>query len=150
MSPSFWWGPLGADGTLVWTASPWLWGVALGAAVCAWLLAWAGERSGRLKAVELGCWAAALAGMVVAFAGPVWVQESGHLEPGRHVVLVDASRSMSVLENGVPRSAQVTDALNKIRAQVGVVEVLHFGSDLQVGEPSDFTLQDTNLSLIHI
>ena len=146
MSTSFWWGPVGGEGTLQWTAPSWVWGLALCVALVAWWLAWKGERSRRHKVLELACWAAALAGMVVALGGPVWVQEEGHLEPGRNVVLIDASRSMSVLEGGVPRSAQVRDALARIQAQVGAVEVYHFGSDLQVGAPSDFTLQDTNLS----
>lgn len=146
MNPSFWWGPLGGEGVLQWSAPSWLWGVALCVALIAWLLAWKGERSARLKTVELVCWAAALAGMVVALGGPVWVQEEGHLEPGRNVVMIDASTSMSVLEKGVPRSAQVSEALARIQAQVGAVEVVHFGSDLQVGEPSEFALRDTNFS----
>ena len=75
---------------------------------------------------------------VVAFAaaGPTWIEESGRLEEGRFVVLIDDSRSMAVLEDGEPRFEQVDDALSEL--DLSRAEVYTFGSELHVGAEPTF------------
>jgi hypothetical protein len=95
--------------------------------------------------LESATWGLALLALVVAFAGPVWVLEEGRMEPGRVAVLVDGSRSMSVLEDGTPRSDAVKGKLAEIASQVGSPDVYHFGDELAVGPPDHFDLPGTDL-----
>ena len=89
-------GCCGAGGTLVWATEPWVLGVALAVALVVLLAAaWSGVRDAR-RAGELALLALALGGLLWMVAGPSWVQEGERTEPGRRVVLVDASRSMQV------------------------------------------------------
>ena len=103
------------------------------------------ERPLAARALELTGWGFAIAGMVVALAGPVWVEESGRTEPGRVVVLVDGSRSMGVIEDGQPRHEAVEGILDHVRRQADRVDVFHFGDDLAVGAPGSFDLPGTDV-----
>jgi uncharacterized membrane protein len=114
-------------------------------AVVAWVAAVPGDRSWPARVAELVLWGLALLGLVVAVAGPMWVEEEGRQEPGRIAVLVDGSRSMSVLEEGSPRAEVVPEILDDIRGQVGEIDVYHFGDDLAVGAPTAFDLPGTDL-----
>jgi uncharacterized membrane protein len=138
-------GDLGAGGHLVLTASePWRVGTAALALGILALAQW-GRRAALARAAESLLLAGALTLLWFVLAGPVWVEESGRTEPGRVVVLVDGSRSMGVLEAGVPRSDQVPALLDAIRADVGDVELYRFGDDLEVGAPEAFDLPGTDL-----
>jgi uncharacterized membrane protein len=138
-------GDLGAGGHLVLTASePWRVGTAAVALGILALAQW-GRRAALARAAESLLLAGALTLLWFVLAGPVWVEESGRTEPGRVVVLVDGSRSMGVLEAGVPRSDQVPALLDAIRADVGDVELYRFGDDLEVGAPEAFDLPGTDL-----
>ncbi|MCP4921976.1 MAG: hypothetical protein GY913_34170, partial [Proteobacteria bacterium] len=80
---------------------------------------------------EVALFAVAVAVLAFAATGPIWIEEAGRFEEGRFVVLVDDSRSMSVLEDGTPRSAQVAGALGEI--DLGRSEIYTFGDELRVG-----------------
>jgi uncharacterized membrane protein len=134
---------VGPAGSLVWTTPEWIVVLAALAALGALALAWFGERGVVARVAELALWAAALAGFVVALAGPTWIEEEGRQEPGRLAVLVDASRSMGVLEGGRPRHAQVPAILDHLLGSD--VDVYHFGGDLRAGPPSSFDLAATDL-----
>lgn len=150
-TPGTWWaellfgGNLSADGTLLWTAPQWQVALVVAVALLAWALAARGARATGARIAELAAWAAALAALAVAVAGPVWVEDAGRLEPGRVVVLVDGSRSMNVLEDGVPRSASVAAAVEAVRGSAERVDVFHFGDDLAVGAPAAYDLPGTDL-----
>ncbi|MCA9491861.1 MAG: hypothetical protein KC621_18140, partial [Myxococcales bacterium] len=115
------------------------------AALAVFAAALPGRRSPLAAIGELGLVAAALGGLVFALAGPVWVEEEGHPEPGRVVALVDASRSMGVVEDGSPRSEQADAALAAVRAELGDVDVYHYGTELAIGAPSAYDLPGTDL-----
>jgi uncharacterized membrane protein len=138
-------GPLGAGGAIEWTAPDWQIVAAAVAALLAWVVAWIGRRPLGASLLESATWGLALFALVVAFAGPVWVLEEGRMEPGRVAVLVDASRSMSVLEEGTPRSDAVRGVLAEVARQVGSPDVYHFGDELAVGAPDHFDLPGTDL-----
>ncbi len=136
---------LGGPGTLEWQASH-ATIVAVTIGLCAvWIATWlplrgpSGWGSRALEALLLGV---ALGGIGWALAGPEWVQDGERVEEGRMVVLVDASRSMGVLEpDGRPRSAAVAGLLDAI----GPAEVYSFGDLLRPGAPSVFEDGDSDL-----
>ncbi len=136
----------GVGGRLVWTASDLVLGVAVGAALLAWVLAALPGRGGAsplARVAELGCLAVALAVAAAAAGGPVWVQEGERKEEGRFVVLVDGSRSMGVLEaDGAPRSADAAEILARLDDGA---EVYTFGDQLRAGPPSTFDDGDSDL-----
>lgn len=137
-------GPLSPEGHLELQASA-LEGVliVLGILVCLGLAAWtARERSPAWP--ELLCLALGLLALGAALAQPVWVEPSGREEPGVLAILVDDSRSMSVLEDGQPRSRQVAEAL--LQTQQGRSEVFTFGTDLGVGDLRSFEQSGSDLS----
>lgn len=136
-------GEIGPAGELLFLTPDWIVWLAGLAAVLAWVLASLGERPLWARALELLLWGLALAGLVLAVARPTWVEEQGRVEPGRLAVLVDASRSMAVLEDGAPRSDAVAPLLDRLDG--ADVDVYRFGSDLSVGAPEDFTLPGTDL-----
>ena len=144
-----WWlgGDLSAQGRLVWQTPEPLIVLAVAAAGAVWVAASVGQRSLSARLGELAAMAVALAGVVIAAARPVWIEEEGRQEPGRVAVLVDASRSMSVLEDGTPRSAAVARTLDHIRREVGgpTVDLYHYGDDLIVGPTDTFEQPGTDL-----
>lgn len=140
-----WWlgGPLGAEGVVEWASPQWVILLASSAAIAAWMTSWVGERQAYQRLAEAVFWAAALLGIVVALAGPIWVEEQGRTEPGRVAVLIDSSRSMSVMEDGKPRFEKVQAILERINDSD--VDLYSFGSDLAVGAPSAFELDGTDI-----
>jgi uncharacterized membrane protein len=139
-----WWlgGSLGAEGVVEWASSQWVIILAISAAIGAWATTWVGERPIHRRVLEALFWAAALAGVVLALAGPIWVEEQGRREPGRVAVLIDASRSMSVMEDGEPRFKQVQPILDRINDSD--VDLYSFGNDLAIGMPSGYVLDGTD------
>lgn len=138
-------GTIGPEGKLAFTSPDWAIILCIVIAALAFFAAMVGKRSALSRAGELACWALSLAGLVVALARPIWIEEEGRTEPGRTIVLVDASRSMSVRQEGAPRSDIVPDILEHVRKEAEVVEVFHFGDELVVGEPTAFDLPGTDL-----
>lgn len=139
-----WWlgGELGPEGVLRWTAPPWAMALSVAAALLVLLLAWrSGRRAGPVWP-ELLALAVGLAALLTMIAGPTWVEDAGHTEPGRAVVLIDDSRSLSVLEGGSPRSDQVKAALD---AAGPGAELFRFGSELSVGGEPTFTQGYTDI-----
>jgi uncharacterized membrane protein len=136
-------GTPGAAGHLEWSSPTWVVVVASAAALLAWGVAWFGERPLLSRLAEAALFGLALAGMVIAIAKPVWVEEEGRQEPARLAVVVDASRSMSILEDGKPRSEAADAILSRIDASD--VDVYHFGPDLAVGKPGAYDLPGTDL-----
>ena len=127
--------PLG-PGRLEWTAPDSVIALAIAGAVIAWLLAWWTGRDARgNRVLELLLWALAVVSVAAALARPRWVEESGHKEPGRTVVLVDSSASMAVMERNTPRYAPVAGLLADIGSEA---EVYHFDNELHVGPPTQF------------
>ena len=139
-----WWigGALGPSGALVWTAPDWVVVVAAGTALVAWVASLAGRRAAVARLAEAALWSGALAGVVVALARPVWVEEQGRTEPGRVAVLVDASASMGVREGGGSRGEQATALAASLEGKG--VDVFHFGANLSAGLPDSFALPDTD------
>lgn len=143
---AFWLGgPLSPEGVLQWTAPQWQIVTVVAVALGIWLLAARGDRPMGARLGELGALAVALAGVVVALARPVWVEEFGRTEPGRVVVLVDGSRSMQVIEEGEARYAAVEGILDHVRRQGDRVDVFHYGDDLGIGAPVGYDLPGTDL-----
>lgn len=138
-------GTLGPEGKLVFTSPDWLIVLCAVVGLLCVVLAAIGPRAAMARAGELLCIAAAMAGLVLALAGPIWVEEEGRTEPGRTLVLVDSSRSMAVRQDGTPRSDAVAEILEHVRKQADSVEVFHFGDDLAVGEPTSYDLPGTDL-----
>ena len=142
-----WWlaGSPGSEGHLDLTAPPWLGWVAVGIGALAWMAAMPGRRAWWAALGELGAWAVALAGLVFAVTLPVWVEDEGRSEAGRVAVVVDASRSMNVVERGKPRA----EAVESIAGQLGVdpsrLDWYHFGDDLAVGAAEAYDLPGTDL-----
>lgn len=132
----------GSGGHLVWTTPTPLVVLAVGGAVTILLFAaWPLPRTLR-RVAELGLLVAALVALVWMAAGPSWLQEGERLEAGRQVVLVDASRSMQVLDaDGRPRAAQVEAVL----ARNPEAEVYSFGSRLRPGRPDVYDDGDSDL-----
>jgi len=134
---------LSPEGELIWTSSELAIQLAIVAGVVAVAVAaWSGRRSGT-RWIELVLLLPAVALVVAAAAGPVWVEESGHTEAPRTVVLIDDSRSMGILEGGEPRHSQVAAALNAIP---GEVDVYTFGRELTPGGPGTFEQGATDLA----
>ena len=138
-------GALGSAGSLTWTAPQWAILLVVTGCLIAFAAALVGKRAALARAVELIAWGAALIGIAVALAGPVWVEEEGRTVAGRLAVVVDGSRSMSVMEDGAPRHAQVAEVLEHIQRSNQEVDVYHFGDDLAIGAPNDFDLPGTDL-----
>lgn len=140
-----WWlgGDLGGEGSLVWMGEQWVVMLAAAVSLLIFGLCLIGRRPVLQRALEAGCIAIALLPIVVALARPVWVEEKGRTEPGRIAVLVDASASMSVIEEGTPRSERVSALLESLRGPE--VDFYHFGADLAVGLPSSYELPGTDL-----
>ncbi len=136
-------GGLGAEGHLAWTAPSWVVVAAAVLALVGLAAAWRGPRAWPLRLAETAAWALALAGVVAALAGPLWIEEEGRREPGRVVVLVDSSRSMGTLEGGEPRHEAVDALLDQLSDSQ--VEVMHFGAELAAGPPTAYDDGGTDL-----
>lgn len=143
---AFWLGgTLGPEGHLVWTSSPSLVAGVAVLCVAAFVAQALRDRPIGSRLLELLGWAAALAGVLVALAGPVWVEEEGRTEPGRVALLIDASASMGILEDGSPRSASVASIVDHVLGEADPVEVFHFGDSLAVGPAETFDAPGTDL-----
>ncbi|TVQ89930.1 MAG: hypothetical protein EA397_13295 [Deltaproteobacteria bacterium] len=135
--------PLGPSGSLAWIAPEWVVLTAVGVALVALVLSWFGERPILARTVELTAWALALAGLVVALARPAWVEEEGRQEPGRLAVLIDASRSMQVQEQGEPRHKLVDRVIRSLSGDD--LDFYHFGGELKAGLPTTYELPTTDI-----
>ncbi len=144
MTADFWLGgKLGPMGHLEWTAPSWWVFVVVVLGLLIGALSLLGERPIFARLAEVGAMLTALAGVAFALARPMWVEESGRREPGRIAVLVDASRSMSVLENGTPRSAAADTLANTL--ENAQVDYYQFGTELRGGRPGSYDLPHTDL-----
>lgn len=128
-------------GSLVFTGSPVIVGIGVVVAIGVLALAWA--RDGRSQRAELLTLAGGLLGVLLVLARPVWLAEGERLEPGRFVVLIDASRSM-----GVTDSAGRTrfDAALELAERIDGTETFHFGGELRAGLPTAPDLDGTDLA----
>jgi len=138
-------GTLGSAGSLTWTAPQWVILVVVTGCLIAWAASLVGKRAALARAFEVCAWGAALLGMAVALSGPVWVEEEGRTVAGRLAVVVDGSRSMSVMEDGAPRHEGVDDVLEYIQRSNPDVDVYHFGDDLAIGSPDTYDLSGSDL-----
>jgi len=138
-------GALGSSGSLSWTSPQWVILLVVAGCLVAWAASLVGQRSFLARLVEVGLWGAALLGMAIALAGPVWVEEEGRTVPGRLAVLIDGSRSMSVLEEDRPRHEAVEAIVRDLEQAHDSVDLYHFGNDLAVGAPDTFDLPGTDL-----
>jgi uncharacterized membrane protein len=138
---SWWLGEdLGADGVLVWGTEP---GIILLATVLAVVsLVLVSRRAGSRKLFELGCWWAAVSTLVWGISDPQWLEDAGRTEPGRAVVLVDESRSMSVTENGQIRGDRVSSILDMLGPHY---DVFSFSDDLRAGPPEGWVGSGTDI-----
>jgi len=132
------------ESSLVWTSPPEVIAAAVVLGLLVMLLALRRPGADR-RALELGLLLPAVVAVVVAAAGPLQVTEGKRLEEGRLVVLVDDSRSMSVLESGRARSARVQEALDALGEQA-VVERFTFAGSLKAGADASFEKSDTDLA----
>ena len=135
-------GCCGPGGVLVWTTPGWVTGVAAFGALAAVAFAAYPLPKGALRVAEVVLLALAAVVLVVAVAGPVWVQEGDRVERGRFVVLVDGSRSMQVLDgDGQPRAAKVAARLTDFPG----ADVYTFGDSLRPGAPAAYDGGDSDL-----
>jgi uncharacterized membrane protein len=135
-----------AGGHLEFGAEPWLIATAiLGFGLSVGLLWWADRRSRTPAGILPNLLSTLAAGtLAAAVTDPRWVEEEGAEEGGRLVVLVDASASMGVEENGQPRSTAVAPLLERLAAE-GALEIYHFDGELHPGAPSAWTGRSTDL-----
>ncbi|MCO4743528.1 MAG: hypothetical protein KC912_01985 [Proteobacteria bacterium] len=133
----------GPEGSILWTAPDGVLVVSAVLGLLAVAAAWPGERPLRARLGELALWAVAVCGIVFALGKPVWVEESGRDEPGRVVVLVDASRSMSMADGGTSRWEQALEIVEGLKGPE--VDIYHFGDELRAGLPEAPVLPDTDV-----
>ncbi|MSQ02366.1 MAG: hypothetical protein EXR71_10835 [Myxococcales bacterium] len=129
-------------GQLVWSGEVW---VVVVVATLVVIALWLGTRPGPLagRVGELTALALAGLGLVLLAARPTWLAEGERTEPGRVVVLVDASRSMGVTEPvGQTRLALAREVL----ARLPDAERFHFGGDLRPGEAVTADLGATDIA----
>lgn len=140
-----WWlgGEIGPAGGMEWAGPPWAILLASAIALVVVIAVARGQRPLLSRILETLLTGLAMIGLVIAVARPMWVEEEGRVEPGRVAVLVDASRSMSVLADGQPRSEAVTQILEELDGPD--VETFHFGTDLIPGAPNQFEMPGTDL-----
>ena len=139
---SQWWfgESLGPNGSLTWAADPMTIGLAVLLALVSLVLVY--RRPGTKKGFELVCWWLALFMLVWGISDPYWNEDAGRAEPGRSVVLIDASRSMSVTENGIERAEQVPKILENLGPDI---DVYSFSDELRSGVPEDWSGKSTDL-----
>ncbi len=118
-------------------------GAAVVACVVVFLVAWRSGRKVPSVVPELALLALALVVVLFAAAGPVWVEANGRLEAPRFAVLIDDSSSMSVLEDGDPRSSGVEDALSELDGDR--VDIYRFSDTLNVGGELGYDQPSTDL-----
>lgn len=135
-------GCCGPGGSLVWTAPPVQVGAGAAVAIVVLLAALRPLPRGWLRAGELALLALGLGAALWMVAEPAWVQEGERVEEGRRVVLVDASRSMSVRDADGQTRAEAAAAL---LATLPEAEVYSFGAKLRPGAPSGPGDADTDL-----
>lgn len=136
-------GELVPGGHIEWLGARWGLLLAVVAVFGVFAASWFGARGLAARIAEAACWVVGLGAIVVLVARPVWVEETDRREPGRVAVLIDASRSMSVIEKGAPRSDQVAAIVASLEASD--VDWYHYGAELGAGRPSAFDLPGTDL-----
>ena len=132
-----------STGTLIWSAPPVVLVLSVLLGMVTLGFAWR-RTGGERRGLEMAFLVLVVVAVVLAAAGPVWVVEGKRREKPRLVVLVDDSRSMGVLENGVSRSIQVDEAL-AVLGEEHVIERFTFSSALQAGALPAFRESDTDL-----
>lgn len=135
-------GCCGPGGALVWTAPPVQVGTAAVVALLVLLAALRPWPRGPHRLAELTLLVLGLAAALWMAAEPAWVQEGERVEEGRRVVLVDASRSMSVRDADGKTRAEAAAALLESLPEG---EVYSFGAKLRPGAPSGPGDPDTDL-----
>ncbi len=118
-------GRLAETGTLTWGTDGLV--IALAAVVVLAAGIFVLRRSGPRKGMEVGLWLTALCALLWALADPYWAEESGRTEPGRSVILVDASRSMTIADGGRTRTEDAAILVDQIGENA---TVLTFGDGL--------------------
>ncbi len=130
-----------SGGHLAFTGETWVIAVAASGAGVALLLSLRPTPVlGRLRELALSAVAALV--VVILAARPVWLAEGDRVEPGRMVVLVDASRSMAVAE---PVDGARFDHARAMLDRFPGAEIYHFGGDLRAGEPVAADLGTTDI-----
>lgn len=128
---------------LQWTLPQWAMALVATALLFAVILAWRGRSAlGRIPEILVVIPAAAALGF--AAMGPVRVLEGQRLEPARFAVLVDDSRSLGVMEDGVARHVEASSIVKKLES-IPEVEVFRFGSELQASDEATYRQGDTDL-----
>lgn len=130
-----------SGGHLVFTGSTWVIAVA-GVATVFVLALSVRPLPLRQRAAELGLAGIAGVALVLLAARPVWLAEGDRVEPGRMVVLIDASRSMAVAE---PDGKSRIDHARALLPRFSGAEVYHFGGELRSGEPIAADLGTTDI-----
>ncbi len=128
-------------GELVYTGGPVVIGIAAIGALL--VFAFAVGPGLRRRIPEFGALGLGLGLVVLVVARPVWLAESERVEPGRLVVLIDASRSMAVAE---PGGSTRFDAALALAERIEPTEVFHFGGELRAGAPLGATLDGTDIA----
>ncbi|MEC8380844.1 MAG: glutamine amidotransferase [Myxococcota bacterium] len=96
--------------------------------------------------LEMVLWLSAALVLGVALTQPTLTSDSGRLDKGRFVVLIDKSASMGAIEDGQARSDRIPEILKQIRTDLSTdIEVFGFDSQLHVGMPASYTGMDSDL-----
>ena len=133
------------NGVLEWSAtSEWIL-VAVVLAVFTLGVSWWGSRGVRHRVASVGLLVPALLAMLWAVAGPVWVEGSGREVPGRTVVLVDNSASMSLVEDGQQRGEVALELLDSLGLEQA--ERFLFDSELKAWTTPDWTGGESDLGV---
>ncbi len=95
---------------------------------------------------EMLCWVLAAVGLVFVLSDPILSSKVQKKEQSRAVVLIDDSLSMSIRDQGVPRSQTALKFFEEIRAKIdGPVEVFAFNTKIQTGLPQEFMGKGTDM-----
>ena len=95
---------------------------------------------------ELLCWGLAMVGLVFVLADPILSSSIQKDEQSKAVVLIDGSLSMSIRDEGIPRSQKAMQFLEEIRKQVGgPIDIFTFDSKIQPGVPQEFLGKGTDV-----
>ena len=95
---------------------------------------------------EMFCWVLAALGLIFVLAEPTLSSKVQKEEQSKAVVLIDDSLSMSIRDQGVPRSQTALQFFEEIRTKIdGPIEVFAFNTKIQTGIPQEFMGKGTDM-----
>ena len=95
--------------------------------------------------IEMGLWLCSAVVLGFALSQPTLTSDSGRMDDGRFVVLIDRSASMGAIEDGRPRSDRVSVILGKICSDRPRTSKCTTSTQLHVGLPANYSGMESDL-----